>query len=120
MVVIINNVDEYNKLYEMLSYNQIMLIDFSASWCGPCKKMLPNVHNLSNKYPEHVICSVDVDEVEELANEYNIKSLPTFVFIMNRKICDVLEGADVTLLNRKMESLVLRSSDNISKNYDDF
>ena len=58
------------------------VIDFYASWCGPCKQLLPILEEVSKTYEGRVdIYKVNVDEEEELANAFNIRSIPTLIFI---------------------------------------
>jgi len=62
--------------------NKPTIIDFSATWCGPCKQMLPIVTELSNEYNGIVdIYKVDIEEENELTEKFGIRSVPTFVLI---------------------------------------
>lgn len=59
-----------------------MIIDFSASWCGPCKAMAPTVKKIARKYAGQIdVYKVDIDEEEELAQIYDISSVPTLIFM---------------------------------------
>ncbi len=67
---------------EVVNNNPIVLIDFFATWCGPCKMLAPVIEELANEdIPNVVICKVDVDEERELANKFGITSIPT-LFVM--------------------------------------
>jgi len=57
----------------------VNLKDFHAEWCGPCKTQDPILEDISEDYPEVALEKVDVDEDQETANEYQVRSLPTLV-----------------------------------------
>jgi thioredoxin 1 len=77
-----------------------VVVDFSASWCGPCKMIGPIYDQLSaeksNKNVKFI--KVDIDENQELAMRYQVKSMPTFVFIKNTKEISRFCGADIVKL----------------------
>ncbi|ENN77622.1 thioredoxin-2 [Dendroctonus ponderosae] len=86
--------------------DQLVVIDFFATWCGPCKMISPKLEELANEYADIHILKVDVDECEELAMEYNISSMPTFVFIKNKSVLLTFSGANyeklkATILEKK-------------------
>uniref|UniRef100_A0A0K8VM22 Thioredoxin n=1 Tax=Bactrocera latifrons TaxID=174628 RepID=A0A0K8VM22_BACLA len=68
---------------------KLVVIDFFATWCGPCKIIAPRLEELAKEYEgKVVVLKVDVDECEDIAMEYNICSMPTFVFIKgSQQIC---------------------------------
>ncbi|XP_029470932.1 thioredoxin H-type-like isoform X2 [Rhinatrema bivittatum] len=64
--------------------DKLVVVDFSASWCGPCQTMAPHFEMMSEKHKESVVfLKVDVDDVPDVADEYDIAAMPTFVFIKN-------------------------------------
>lgn len=70
---------------------------FTASWCGPCKSIYPEIEELNNKYTDVNFYKIDVDDQEndELCNKYNVSSIPYFLFFKEGiKICEVV-GADI-------------------------
>jgi thioredoxin 1 len=62
-----------------------VLVDFFATWCGPCKMLSPLVESLSKEHDELKVLKVDVDEAEAIAAEYNIYSIPTLIYFENGK-----------------------------------
>lgn len=75
---------------------------FTAAWCGPCRFISPLYTNLAAKYPKIVFLKVDIDEARDLAERWNISSVPTIFFIRNGKEVDKLVGADKGALERKI------------------
>ena len=65
--------------------NGTILVDFNASWCGPCRMIAPVLEEVSEEITDKKIISVDIDENEELANKYNISSIPCLVLFKEGK-----------------------------------
>ena len=72
----------------------VMLVDFWATWCGPCKMIAPVIEDLAREYEGRVIVGkVDVDQQPELAREYDVMSIPNVVIFKNGEIIDRKVGA---------------------------
>ncbi len=72
--------NEKNFEEEVLKSDKIVLIDFWASWCGPCRMMSPVVDEIAEEMNNTVkVCKVNIDEEQNLAVKYNVMSIPTFV-----------------------------------------
>lgn len=71
----------------------VVLVDFWAAWCGPCKMMAPIVEELSGEMDGVTIAKVDVDQNQELAMQHNILSIPTFVIYKAGQVVDQFSGA---------------------------
>lgn len=66
---------------EILKQNEAVLVDFSASWCGPCRMLKPVVEEFEKEFKGRVkVIAVDVDEQEALAEQYGIQVVPTLLY----------------------------------------
>lgn len=71
-----------------------LVIDFSATWCGPCKKIGPIIEELAGEYDGKVnIYKCDVDDNDELTSKFGIRNVPTVLFIKNGEVVDKHVGA---------------------------
>lgn len=82
--------DSYHN--EVMGTEKVVVIDFWATWCGPCKMMAPVVEEVAKDYPDVKVCKVNVDEEPELSNAFKIVSIPTIVVIKNGEIIDSVVG----------------------------
>lgn len=74
--------------------DKLLVVDFFATWCGPCKKLSPTLDEVSKEFGDRVnIVKVDVDESEDLAMTYGIRSVPTVLFFKNGQQVDKFVGA---------------------------
>ncbi len=62
---------------------EFIVADFFADWCGPCKMIAPFFHEISEEIPDIAFVKINVDDNEELANELNVKSIPTIIIFKN-------------------------------------
>lgn len=84
MAVINLNKDNFNN--EVLNSEKPVLIDFWASWCGPCRMMGPVVDEIAEEREDIKVCKVNVDEERELANLFQISSIPTLAVIKDGNV----------------------------------
>ncbi len=75
--------DNFQK--EVLESDKRVLVDFNAGWCGPCRMLKPILEELSKTREDIKIVSVDIDEEEELASEYQVSAIPCIVLMKNGK-----------------------------------
>ena len=61
----------------------LVLVDFYADWCGPCRTLTPVLEKLSNQYPEVAFCKLNIDDNPESAQKCNIASIPTIILFKN-------------------------------------
>ena len=79
---------------EVLNSGKPLVIDFWAPWCGPCKKIGPDVEALAETYADQInVGKCNVDENDELAMKFGIRNIPTILFIKNGEIVDKQVGA---------------------------
>ena len=70
------------NLNEIINENKLVLVDFYAEWCGPCKMLAPIIHEIKEELKDKVyVIKVNVDEEEDLASKFDIYSIPTLVLI---------------------------------------
>lgn len=89
------------------------VIDFYATWCGPCKKMAPFYDKLKEKYSDKInFITVDIDQQPEIAKEYNVTAVPTFVIVDEEgKEIDRVTGALPDSLEIKVKTIAANYND---------
>jgi thioredoxin 1 len=73
--------------------NNLVLVDFWAEWCGPCKSMHPIFTRLAKKYKQVRFARVNVDNAQNIAMKYGVQSIPTFIMFKNGEIVNRMVGA---------------------------
>lgn len=87
------NIDNTNFEAEVLNSSKKVLVDFWASWCGPCRMVGPIVEEIANERPDIKVCKINVDEQPELAAKFGIMSIPTLMVFENGKVANQSAGA---------------------------
>nr|NP_001237844.1 thioredoxin h2 [Glycine max]ABV71992.1 thioredoxin h2 [Glycine max] len=82
---------------------RLVVIDFSATWCGPCKMMEPIVHAMANEFTDVEFIKIDVDELSDVAQEFKVQAMPTFLLLKNGKEVDKIVGAKKDELKNKIK-----------------
>lgn len=100
VINITNNTEFKNQL---ASTGKLVIVDFTASWCGPCSRIAPFYKQLSEKFPQAVFLKVDIDVCEDTALAHGVTSMPTFMFFKNNTKIDRFSGADTKLLEEKVK-----------------
>ncbi len=85
-------VNKSNFQREVLESDRIVLLDFWASWCGPCKSLSPVIDEIAKEHPEIKVCKVNIDEEQELAEQFNIMSIPTLLIVKDSKVVNQSVG----------------------------
>ncbi|CAK9319792.1 unnamed protein product [Citrullus colocynthis] len=93
------------KLEEANTGGKIVIANFSATWCGPCKMVAPFYSELSEKHPSLMFLVVDVDELTDFSTSWDIKATPTFFFLKEGQQIDKLVGANKIELERKITAM---------------
>lgn len=78
---------------EVLNSEGTVLVDFWATWCGPCKMLAPILDEVAAERPDVKVCKIDVDEQPELASRYGIMSIPTLMVVKEGSIVSQSTGA---------------------------
>lgn len=77
------SVNSSNFSQEVLQSDKPVLVDFFATWCGPCKMLSPIVDELANEHEEIKVCKLDVDNSQDLAQQFQVMSIPTLILFKN-------------------------------------
>ncbi|XP_046439820.1 thioredoxin-2-like [Daphnia pulex] len=93
--------DFNNQLKE--AGGKLVVVDFYATWCGPCKMIAPKIEAMSKEMPNVVFVKVDVDECEDVASEYNISCMPTFLYLKNGVKVAEFSGANEDQLRKLID-----------------
>jgi thioredoxin 1 len=97
----LNNVVNDTPVIELTSHNfdqeiinnNLLLVDFWAEWCGPCKSMHPIFTRMAKKYKRVRFARVNVDDAQNIAIKYGVQSIPTFIMFKNGEIANKMVGA---------------------------
>ena len=81
--ILIDSVEQFDEIIK----EGVSLVDFYASWCGPCKMLAPFIEEIAEDYDGKAkVCKIDVDNLEELAVRYNISSIPSLMYFKDNKV----------------------------------
>ncbi|WP_294402744.1 thioredoxin [uncultured Clostridium sp.] len=88
----IKHVDDDNFTREVLMSNGLVIVDFFATWCGPCKMLSPILEKISSENKNVKIVRIDVDDNPKVSKKYSIRSIPKLIFFKNGKEVDEILG----------------------------
>lgn len=90
----------------VLDSDKVVIVDFWAEWCGPCRILSPIVDELANDYADQaVVGKVNVDEHASISQEYGIRNIPTILFFKNGEVVDKQVGSvPKNVLEKKLQS----------------
>jgi thioredoxin 1 len=89
----VSTIDKNNFETEVLKNKGVVLVDFYADWCGPCKLTSPIIEQLSEEVKDVKFVKVDVDQNQELSSQYQVFSIPTFFIFKDGQVAGQLVGA---------------------------
>jgi len=79
---------------EVLDAKELVVVDFSATWCGPCKRMFPELEAAATEIGSSTkVVKIDVDEAPEIATKYGVQGIPNLTLLKDGKVVDVSVGA---------------------------
>ena len=87
------NINKDNFQEEVLNSDKPVLLDFWASWCGPCRMVAPIVEEIAEERPDIKVGKVNVDEAQDLAMQFGVISIPTLVVVKNGEVVNQSVGA---------------------------
>lgn len=108
-VRIISSDDQFKTEFEK-SGTSLVVVDFTASWCGPCQRIAPVFAELSIKYSTVIFLKVDVDDCQMIAASHGVHAMPTFQFFLNGMKVDEIKGADPSALETKTKQWSIQST----------
>ena len=73
---------------EVLHADRIVIVDFWATWCTPCRMLTPVVEEVAAEHPEIKVCKINVDEAQDIAEKYGVMSLPILIFFKDGEPID--------------------------------
>ena len=85
------NKDNFQEV--VLNSDKPVLVDFWASWCGPCRMVAPILEEIANERSDVKVCKINVDEEPELAGRYNVMSIPTLLVMKDGQVVNQAVGA---------------------------
>ena len=78
---------------EIKNSEKVVLLDFYADWCGPCRMVAPFVHEIAEENPQYVVGKINVDDEPELAMAFDVMTIPTLVVIKGGEVVNQAVGA---------------------------
>ena len=102
MVLEINSL---KQLEEKLKEYPNAIVDFYATWCGPCKVIAPKIHKLAEENKKIGFFKVDVDQAEDLAAHFKIEAMPTFIVFKGGKQHQTIVGANIGKIEAAVKEL---------------
>ncbi|CAH1413629.1 unnamed protein product [Lactuca virosa] len=108
-VISCHTVDAWNQHLQK-DKNKLIVVDFAASWCGPCRVIAPFVAELAKKMPHVTFLKVDVDELKVIASDWGVEAMPTFLFIKDGKSMGKVVGAK----KEELQQTIIKHSGNSS------
>ena len=78
---------------EIKNSEKVVLLDFYADWCGPCRMVAPIVHEIAEENPQYLVGKINVDDEPELAMQFDVMTIPTLVVLKGGEVVNQVSGA---------------------------
>ena len=88
----ITTITKDNFENEIVKADKPVLVDFWASWCGPCRMLSPTIDEIAEEHPEIKVCKINIDDEAELAIRHGVMSVPTLMVFKNGEIAQTAVG----------------------------
>ncbi|KAG6494731.1 thioredoxin H2-2-like [Zingiber officinale] len=103
-VIAVHSAAEWSQNWQShIQSNKLMVIDFTAAWCGPCRAMEPAFKAMSSQFSDAVFIKIDVDELRKVAQQWKVEAMPTFVLVKRGREVDRVVGANKDELKKKIQ-----------------
>ncbi|KAG2235687.1 thioredoxin-like protein [Thamnidium elegans] len=96
------NLQEFKTL---IASDKLVIVDFHATWCGPCKLIAPKLAKFTEIYSDAIFAKVDVDDVADVAAEYQVRAMPTIMYFKNGVKLGEVVGANIVNIEAKIKEL---------------
>lgn len=103
MVQLINNHSELEEIMNEAPSDSVIVVDFYATWCGPCKNIAPKIEQLEKDHENVIFLKVDVDASKDLTEHHEVTAMPTFLFFKNKIKVDKVVGGDFNKIKQTVE-----------------
>ncbi|KAI8055600.1 thioredoxin-like protein [Gilbertella persicaria] len=98
-------IGSHETFQKVIQHNKLIVVDFYAVWCGPCKAIAPRMESFAATYSDVVFLKVDVDTLKETAAQYQITAMPTILFFKQGQKLGQVVGANIKEIQDKIEQL---------------
>ena len=92
-------IDGFEQFKEIIESDKYILLFFTASWCGPCKRIYPQLQDLSNRLNKDLIqiykIQIDNDDNEQICQIFKVESVPSFYLMKNKECINTMKGGDI-------------------------
>jgi len=119
-IIDVNEVDFENNVLEESS-NRLVIVDFWAPWCGPCKQLTPTLEKIISSYPDKIVLAkINIDENQQIAAQLRIQSIPTVFAFKDKQPIDVFQGviSETEIIKFLEKSLGEKLENNFENFYD--
>ncbi|CAJ1039623.1 putative Thioredoxin [Leishmania shawi] len=99
----ISTISSLAELQALVRQPKLTVIDFFATWCGPCKAIAPLIEKLASTKPHVNFAKVDVDRTPDVVRNYPVRAMPTFYFFKGGNVVSTFEGADINAVIRLVQ-----------------